>query len=256
MLFRSTEMSRRTQIAEEPLNNEETTKQSLGHPAPPDPIRRPTPAPTTGARREEGTESIEAEEEAAPSPTSGFTNLEKRSIRDAHMTLWLAGRGPAPSMSSTSRSGAARRRRRRSAPDLPPASLKPSTSRHIHWTTASHNGPTAAAPAHQPPPFHQRWRRRRRDAEEERDQKSITRSLPTPQRSRLDNTAPDPPPSAPEETTGDGARAYLFISVHAGARDSTDERRRPKLLGNNLQLNKFRLQIRRPPPHQIGRAHV
>ena len=81
---------------------------------------------------------------------NGFVNHQKEH-RGAHLSLWRAGRGPAPSSPPSSRSSISSRRRRGEEPDPPAAVQTPSTSYVTIQTTAGPERAAAIAPAHKPP---------------------------------------------------------------------------------------------------------
>ena len=118
----------------------------------------------------------------------GFMN-PIRSIRDAHISLWRAGRGTAPSPTTTSRSRPSRRHRRGTAADPPSSDRGPRTDRRIVRPTANPRRSAAAAPAKSPPSSRRRWSRRRQVADEAGEQKSLASSPPR-RRARLDTPAP------------------------------------------------------------------
>ena len=114
-----------------------------------------------------------------------------RKNTNAHISLWRACRGLAPSSPSTSKSGLPSRRRRGAAPDLPAANHKPCTDHGIHQSAACPSRQAAIAPAPLPPSSYRRRRKRRADAGEEVDQKSRTKP-PLHRRPCLDRRTPRP----------------------------------------------------------------
>ena len=162
------------QIAKKPPRNDKTTTKSLRKLYNSSHTRRSSPVQTT-VRRSSRHQLTRGRRSSIA--IIGFENHQKEH-RSAHISLWHAGRGPAPSLSSSSRSGHSGRRRRGEAPDLPAADHQPSTRQETIQSTVRHKRATVEAPAHLPPSPRWRWRGRRPVADGEEAQKSIAQSPP------------------------------------------------------------------------------